>query len=200
MLCHECVKDSKKKQQLVEVSWSINQSINCHLLTVKASGCCLLGDVEHETMGKIWSSLKTLLIHWHALMGMYTPSDRKVPGGREQLIKAATFEQTVPCSCAWVILRSQILWDFFRIFVKENSQRKFCAYQASQDKTIRSGLREAAEHNISGRGTKALSKSQIVGFYLGDPTFPPTTLSSGLWGSSLTSNNRGAHVHSDLFL
>ena len=162
------------------VGWGQQINLNCHILTVKASGCCLLGDVENETMGKIWSSFKTCLVYWHALMWMYTPLDRKVPGGREQLIKAATFEQTVPCSCAWVILRSQKLWKgneksattdtrfccmwitnqdkdlkrFFRIFVKENSQRKFCFYQASQDKTIRSGLREAAEHNISGRGTK----------------------------------------------
>ena len=154
MRCHAVSRVCERLKEEATVSWGQLINLNCHLLTVKASGCCLLGDVENETMGKIWSSFKTCLVYWHALMWMYTPLDRKVPGGWEQLIKAATFEQTVPCSCAWVILRSQILWDFFRIFVKENSQRKFCVYQASQDKTIRSDIREAAEHNISGGGTK----------------------------------------------
>ena len=81
-----------------------------YLWTVKASGCFLFGDVENEMIDKIWSSFQTFLVHWHALMWLYTPWDRKVPGGREQLIKAATFEQTVPCSCARVIVRSQKLW------------------------------------------------------------------------------------------
>ena len=152
--CHVLSWVCKRLKDEATASWGLLIIMIIYLWTVKASGCFLFGDVENEMIDKIWSSFQTFLVHWHALMWLYTPSDRKVPGGREQLIKAATFEQTVPCSCAWVILRSQILWDFFRIFVKENNQRKFCVYQASQDKRIRSGLREAAEHNISGRGTK----------------------------------------------
>ena len=104
--------------------------------TVKASGCFLFGDVENEMIDKIWSSFQTFLVHWHALMWLYTPSDRKVPGGREQLIKAATFEQTVPCSCARVIVRSQKLWKGNEKSATTDT-RFCCMWITNQDKDLK---------------------------------------------------------------